>query len=1477
MALRLGQMARGWRERGQRQQQQKNYLSFDERIRLKEVESKLDLEGWKSKTDYSTSVAKETWRGRQEYLRIKEAARIEREKNNKEQQSNEAYFEVWRKYNQKQRDVYRKTMGTNKGMSIHPEFARAALNASDKQKSYFHSMYPYIFDDKKGEYVPADKSWSFRSNAKDIIGMSQEVLKQDKEAVKLFRKVNLHKSREGVVDFTQDELIKVEQLGVKMDEDSSGKILFNTKGSLLKKRADRFEAINEASKGSPTGVNFAYYRELNRKANSNEVTHTARLRKEPLRQAATETGGGGEDEKGIPIVSKQREGFAEPKARQKQVTPLAFIRPMRADGKRKEKEEFGTEAKEMQLNLIAKIKYYAKEGNITIGTHHIAAILSAAYAESSFGVTDSNIFQHKNNWIEAAKAEGRYAEASWEDNLWTLLFITHGGALKNSDFLDAKTAEQASDVLTLQIERPQRVKTGTDILTTEYRSDIAEQFQKHLLEFEAAPGAAIETPRRKRKSLLSGTDAFVKQQDKAELEKYWEKHWDGLQKRKLQIDQAAFFKDIPAEAHSMSDKNFKKAYPIKYGELEAFVDNAPGGFRGIKSGDVAKGKRTTILNKAVQIIKSFNRTRAKLTDSEIALGQKKLEQTSRKDRGVDLLPTFHNTDINGFRVPEVSNRKALTEQIKSYLISVNNSLPKNNQLSAEQLAPTQEQINLWELGSIDAAITPIMNSRDPDSVKFANILRKNERFIGHVLGLINNSISVQPPGRFRTWTVEPENYKGLIALTADANVNRIQKALETITPRVIDRIKGMGGVVTDVKRLDLPNGTIVKSLTTELLNDSNGELVVTNNPAVLKKHIVATPKIRTVPGADGNPRNIRLSVISNSRLVDLLSPETTFELGNHPNQKLSLQQQKFLDGFKTSIGKLQNRIIKGVLKANRDSSSPRGKSDGFLSVMESIKTMKNDKYVDTIVDDLLNKEGFVDIVTHIANISIMDEAVVNPDKMIQGRKVRLKILNSAFYPITDKEMRGTPEWKDIIMADGFAGRASSDIAILQDSSIMAGAMRWRGKENLGEEFKRLMVQLFPEKGFDPTDWKKDGTGESVNLVAELDRILGMKSVTGSDREAARELRRILTKTGFTRLTDIGTTVDIFFGKIHALSTVMKDYLGATASKFTDILSSNLNNSLSTFNDTRENVILGQGTTGGVTANAVRDTMEKAQKTIDDSFKRKMERANTLDVEDPSAAARTRKMAMLSAHRGYRAIMLTYSFAGMVQGGSGGRAISNEDFENIYRALWAGGTHLQTGNLAAAKDTVNDMVLKQRIMKDALRYGVTYTNKLMDMVVPALLAKSRYNFKNRYTTKTAEEVATANVPMMDKSTKNTIKAMFVRGAETEENFNRNRQKRYLLTFFKRGGESISINKEFIAGAGGPTPINKAVQEVANDMHGKSLSELIRVVYKDNGTPRNTDELRDRGLSDEHRAVVEIYLHNILNMEDIAESALSRSRN
>lgn len=62
---------------------------------------------------------------------------------------------------------------------------------------------------------------------------------------------------------------------------------------------------------------------------------------------------------------------------------------------------------------------------------------------------------------------------------------------------------------------------------------------------------------------------------------------------------------------------------------------------------------------------------------------------------------------------------------------------------------------------------------------------------------------------------------------------------------------------------------------------------------------------------------------------------------------------------------------------------------------------------------------------------------------------------------------------------------------------------------------------------------------------------------------------------------------------------------------------------------------------------------------------------------------------------FKKIALTYKLAGLVQGDqTGGRTISNEDFHQVYSALWSGG---EVGNRAVLGDLSND--LKLRIQKE----------------------------------------------------------------------------------------------------------------------------------------------------------------------------------
>ena len=60
------------------------------------------------------------------------------------------------------------------------------------------------------------------------------------------------------------------------------------------------------------------------------------------------------------------------------------------------------------------------------------------------------------------------------------------------------------------------------------------------------------------------------------------------------------------------------------------------------------------------------------------------------------------------------------------------------------------------------------------------------------------------------------------------------------------------------------------------------------------------------------------------------------------------------------------------------------------------------------------------------------------------------------------------------------------------------------------------------------------------------------------------------------------------------------------------------------------------------------------------------------------------------------VTLTYTFAGMVQGESGGRAISNEDFAIIFQALWGGASgETGRGSFDRLQEVLNDIALRNK--------------------------------------------------------------------------------------------------------------------------------------------------------------------------------------
>jgi nucleoside diphosphate kinase len=98
---------------------------------------------------------------------------------------------------------------------------------------------------------------------------------------------------------------------------------------------------------------------------------------------------------------------------------------------------------------------------------------------------------------------------------------------------------------------------------------------------------------------------------------------------------------------------------------------------------------------------------------------------------------------------------------------------------------------------------------------------------------------------------------------------------------------------------------------------------------------------------------------------------------------------------------------------------------------------------------------------------------------------------------------------------------------------------------------------------------------------------------------------------------------------------------------------------------------------------------------------------------------------------FKKIALTYKLAGLVQGDqTGGRTISNEDFHQVYNALWSGG---EIGNRAVLADLSNDLNLRiQKEQSYDLLYEMqgTGVNSTIENAIDSIFDDKRKEFYTR---------------------------------------------------------------------------------------------------------------------------------------------------
>jgi len=227
---------------------------------------------------------------------------------------------------------------------------------------------------------------------------------------------------------------------------------------------------------------------------------------------------------------------------------------------------------------------------------------------------------------------------------------------------------------------------------------------------------------------------------------------------------------------------------------------------------------------------------------------------------------------------------------------------------------------------------------------------------------------------------------------------------------------------------------------------------------------------------------------------------------------------------------------------------------------------------------------------------------------------------------------------------------------------------------------------------------------SPNLLAKL------QVGTEQEKEAYAQLKKISESGAISKDADIFSTIDILTVKAGNLinaggyvATALKSAnLGDTVRRLTGFNLDDINSppaSSSANSSTWESKVKGK-------LSSLRGKIEEEQQAVNEAFRT----AGEDKIAKTKALARG-EMLMLRTS-------MTYYYAGLVQGSSGGRAISNEDFENIYNALWTRGVggHLAKGALNQLKSTLRGIERRAHALEKAIGYGPEGDTTYEDAIV-----------------------------------------------------------------------------------------------------------------------------------------------------------------
>ena len=630
--------------------------------------------------------------------------------------------------------------------------------------------------------------------------------------------------------------------------------------------------------------------------------------------------------------------------------------------------------------------------------------------------------------------------------------------------------------------------------------------------------------------------------------------------------------------------------------------------------------------------------------------------------------TFKGVTIT---IPPMISTEKIQQDVEGQLNNQNTADDKDKK--AGQGHQALFQLYRW------ASYLDSLNNQQENSVQYkalANALVEENKFM---LGaLIRTSATAKPYRNRATWLLKKEDLKSLtnepslkLAITnaAGLRASTIEKFYEENKIAYSLEKTSIGGRMTSVY---VPKG---KALSPE---------------DKAKPSLTSTPL--TLPDENNNQTSENISFGPNgsrSSLVAALSPNSKIKGGTNTSP----------EDVKKLNEKLQNvkeRIITGV--EHKDTENGLTHSQQIINFLNGATEDINLKDIHELYTPKL-----IDALAYSKFYKIIDgsQKSFTEIEATSGKPVEGKYLPTQFARrTTDKELNLVAAYKEAKAITPFMTSASATAESIILNFEDVGVLTLKGDMAKGhyspkvrEIYTRTMNLLH----------------EDARTVADLRGYVEKNLLSSKDpkeREEGTLMMMALQRSGASRSSSMAAGFDSLLTKFGSIKAILSSVQGGsnTAVKLLNSFFGSEKEEM----DKAKNAYVGQfGSKGAVIQRGV--VLEKAKKDAETRL--------TKVLNDANASTDMKKLAIFTARRTFDAITLTYQFAGMIQGGSGGRAISNEDFENMWKALWGGDGVIQASNIRHVKGIIDDISQRVKIINALAHRGSQVVDQVLDYVIP----------------------------------------------------------------------------------------------------------------------------------------------------------------